>query len=76
MENIRTEMISINTLYEYATPCNGAYKNNIGHIQYTTPDGQVYKTLVMTKTDHNFAIERTVTKKKIKTTYKITAGYI
>ena len=43
-------------IHEFAIPSRGSYKDHIGSIQYVTPDGEVYETLIMTKTDPNFTI--------------------
>jgi hypothetical protein len=48
---MRFDVDSINTLYEYAVPSNGSFRSHIGYINYETPDGVKYKTLIMTKTE-------------------------
>ena len=64
---MRFDVTSINTLYEYAIPSNGSFRAHIGYINYETPDGFTYKTLIMTKTE-DLKIGTNV--------YRIKAGYI
>ena len=61
-------MSVLSTVYEFATPSKGAFKNHIGSVQYTTPDGQVYNTLIMTKTG-TVVTEKTVGRNKVKKEY-------
>jgi hypothetical protein len=64
----RAEVIPFSSLYEVATPSTGSYKEHIGSVKYTTPDGISYNTLIMTKTDPEFKVRG----KK----YPMIAGYI
>ena len=52
----RIEGISFNSLYEIAQSTAGSFRDHIGCIKYTAPDGTLYKTLIMTKTDSNLII--------------------
>ena len=71
----KTIMSVLSTIYEFATPSKGAFRDHIGSIQYTTIDGQVYETLIMTKTGVVIT-EKTAGRNKVKKEYPTIAGYI
>ena len=56
MNSPRADATPFGLLYEHAVPSRGAYRDHIGHVQYTTLDGEVYSTLIMTRTDPDFNI--------------------
>jgi hypothetical protein len=68
MNSPRVDTTPFGLLYEHAVPSKGAYRDHIGHVRYTTLDGEVYTTLIMTKTDSDFKVNGK--------SYPMIAGYL